>query len=118
MAMPMATSERKMAWLIGAGALLGVAYTLSPLSVISLTALAIGLIAASKGLSPSERRWYWSLLSVSLLIRLLAVALLFYTSDPRHPFASFFGDEELYKFRTVWLRNIGQGVPMSPADVI
>ena len=40
------------------------------------------------------------------------------TADPARPFASFFGDEELYKFRTVWLRNVGQGIPMSPADVI
>src|SRR4029453_11082915 len=57
-------------------------------------------------------------MSINVLIRLLAIALLFYTADPSRPFASFFGDEELYKFRTMWLRNVGQGIRMSPADVI
>jgi hypothetical protein len=100
------------------GVLLGVAYTLSPLSVLSLGLLAWASIAAGRNLSTRERRWYWSIMSVSVLVRLIAIALLFYTADPARPFASFFGDEELYKFRTIWLRNIGQGLPMSPADVI
>lgn len=106
------------AWIVGAGALLGLAYTLSPLSVLSLSALVWVAMAVGKDLSPAERRWYWSLLTVSIVVRLIAIALLFYTANPAHPFASFFGDEELYKFRTMWLRNIGQGIPMSPADVI
>ena len=93
-------------------------YTLSPLSVLALAALAWASIAASRGLSEAERRWFWSIISISVLIRLVAIALLFYTADPARPFASFFGDEELYKFRTMWLRNVGQGIRMSPADVI
>lgn len=117
MALPVAR-ESRLPWLIGAGALLGFAYTLSPLSVVSLAALTAAMIAASRNLSAHERRWYWSILAVSVVIRLVAIAALFYTADPHHPFASFFGDEELYKFRTMWLRNIGQGLPMSPADVI
>ena len=104
--------------LIGAGAILGVAYTLSPLSVLSLIALTFALIAGGRGLSSTESRWYWSILTVSVAVRLIAIALLCLTADPAHPFASFFGDEELYKFRTLWLRNIGQQLPMSPADVI
>src|SRR5689334_2617630 len=104
--------------LIGAGALLGLAYTLSPLTVLSLGALIAAAIVAGRGLSSAERRWYWSILSISVAIRLIAIALLFYTADRAHPFASFLGDEELYKFRTIWLRNIGQHIPMSPADVI
>ena len=106
------------ATIIACGLALGVAYTLSPLTVLALSALAWASIAAGRGLSERERRWYWSILTVGVLIRLIAIALLFYTADPARPFASFFGDEELYKFRTVWLRNIGQGLPMSPADVI
>ena len=103
---------------IAAGVILGVCYTLSPLTVLSLTALTAALLAAARGLSAAERRWYWSILTVSIVVRLIAIAFLFLTADPAHPFASFFGDEELYKFRTVWLRNIGQGLAMSPADVI
>jgi hypothetical protein len=97
--------------------MLGVAYTLSPLTVLALAALLWASIAASRGLSTKERRWFWSLVTISVAIRLIAIAWLFYTADPAKPFASFFGDEELYKFRTIWLRNIGQGLPMSPADV-
>ena len=39
-------------------------------------------------------------------------------ADPSRPYANFFGDEELFKSRTIWLRNIGLGVPVSPqADI-
>ena len=107
-----------MALVAAGGVLLGVAYTLSPLSVLSLAALTWASTAASRGLSEQERRWYWSIIVTSVVIRLIAIALLFYTADPSKPFASFFGDEELYKFRTLWLRNIGEGVRLSPADVI
>lgn len=118
MAMPAVLGQSRMALLVGAGLVLGLAYTLSPLSVIALGALLWASIAASRGLSEAERRWYWSIISISVLVRVTAIALLFYTADPAKPFASFFGDEELYKFRTMWLRNVGQGIRMSPADVI
>ena len=111
-----ATSRLAMAAV--AGVALGLAYTLSPLSVLSLIVLAWAMTAASKGLSAAEARWYWSILIVSVVVRLVAIALLFLTADPAYPFASFFGDDELYKFRSLWLRNIGLGLPMSPADVI
>lgn len=104
--------------LIAAGIVVGLSYTLSPLTVISLVVIAAAVIAASRGLTLAERRWYWSILTISIVVRLIAIGLLFITADPAHPFASFFGDEELYKFRTIWLRNIGQGLRMSPADVI
>ena len=118
LAIPAVTGQSRTARLIGIGALLGLAYTLSPLTVLSLGALTAAAIAAGRGLSSAERRWYWSILSISVAIRLIPIALLFYTANPAHPFASFLGDEELYKFRTIWLRNIGQHIPMSPADVI
>lgn len=113
-----AVGQPRMAIVAAAGVLLGLAYTLSPLSVLSLAVLVWATLAASRGLSEAERRWFWSIMSISVVIRLFAIALLFYTADPARPFASFFGDEELYKFRTIWLRNIGQDIPMSPADVI
>lgn len=116
--MPATLGQSQTAVVILAGAVLGLAYTLSPLSVLALAALAWALTAAGRGLSAAERRWFWSIMSISIVVRLAAIAWLFYTADPARPFASFFGDEELYKFRTLWLRNIGQGLPMSPADVI
>ena len=106
-------------WLIvPAGFMLGLGYTLSPLTVLSLGLVACAARWAANGLTEGERRWYWSLLTTAISIRLIALAVLFLTADPSRPFASFFGDEELYKFRTVWLRNIGQGIAISPADVI
>ena len=113
-----ARGEMRMPLTVASGLLLGVIYTLSPLTVISLAVLAIAAFAAARGLSPAERRWFWSLFTVALLVRLAAVGLLFLTADPARPFASFFGDEELYKFRSVWLRNVGLGIPISPADMI
>lgn len=118
MTLPAILGQSKIAVLVAAGLLLGLAYTLSPLSVLGLAALCWAASAAGTGLSAGERRWFWSIMSISVLIRLIAIALLFYTADPATPFASFFGDEELYKFRTMWLRNVGQGIRMSPADVI
>ena len=42
----------------------------------------------------------------------------FSLADPSRPYANFFGDEELFKNRTVWLRNVSMGIPISPADTI
>jgi hypothetical protein len=111
-------SQPRIALALIGGGMLGVAYTLSPLSVLSLALLAWAMWRAGAGLSATERRWFWSLLSIAVLVRLIAIAVLFLSADEALPFASFFGDEDLYKSRTVWLRNIGQGIPMSPADVI
>lgn len=100
------------------GVLLGIAYTLSPLAVLSLVVVVVAAYHADRGLSAAESRWFRLLVTVAVLLRLMAIAALFLASDPSQPFASFFGDEELYKFRTVWVRNLGQGIPISPADVI
>jgi hypothetical protein len=107
-----------MLMIAGAGIMLGLAYTLSPLTVLSLAVLAAVAAAASSGLPAAEHRWFWFLLCAAIVLRLLAVGGLFLTADASQPFASFFGDEELYKFRTVWIRNLSQGIPISTADVI
>lgn len=118
LALPLAPGRSRALTAVLAGGVLGLAYTLSPLTVLSLVVLAGVVARASRDLSVTEQRWFWSLIAVAILIRLLAVAGLFLSADDTRPFASFFGDEELYKSRTVWLRNVGQSIPMSPADVI
>lgn len=118
MVLPIARGQSRLAIALLAGVTIGVAYTLSPLTVLSLAALACVLVRASRGLSATEQRWFWSLMSIAILIRIVAIAALFLSADEARPFASFFGDEDLYKSRTVWLRNVGQGIPMSPADII
>jgi hypothetical protein len=118
MTMPLARGWAR-PWLIAvSGILAGFAYTLSPLTVLSLVVIAGAAVTAGRGLSPVERRWFWSVVPIGIGLRLAVIALLFLTADPSHPFASFFGDEELYKFRSIWLRNIGQAIPIAPSDVI
>jgi hypothetical protein len=103
---------------IVSGVVLGILYTLSPLTVISLAALAALVRRLSRDFSPRERGWFLSLVTVAIAVRLAAIALLCVFADPARPYANFFGDEELFKSRTVWMRNIGFGVPISPADMI
>jgi hypothetical protein len=103
---------------IGAGVVLGVLYTLSPLTVLSLAAMVAAAWLAARDMSSRERAWFFSILGLAVALRLIAIAGLFLSADPARPFASFFGDEELFKQRTIWLRNVFTGVPISPADII
>jgi hypothetical protein len=102
----------------GLGALLGVAYTLSPMTILCLVALAWVIRWGSRDLSPSERRWFCTLVIVAVAARLMLVAGIFLLADPAKPYATFFGDEELFKNRSVWIRNLALGIRVSPADII
>jgi hypothetical protein len=106
-------------WLAVAGGMaLGLFYTLSPLTVLMVPVLVLLVRWAGRDLSDRERRWLQTMLAAGVILRLLAVAGLFLTASDAHPFATFFGDEEMFKFRSIWLRNIGLGVPISAADFI
>jgi len=100
------------------GAILGVAYTLSPLTVLSLAAMTAVVAWAARDLGPRERVWFLNTVAVAVLLRLAAIAVLFLFADAARPYANFFGDEEVFKSRTLWLRNVGYGLPMAPADYI
>ena len=99
-----------------AGIVIGVAYTLSPLTVLCLAALIALTWRLSRELTPRERAWLSSVVAIAMAIRLAAIAALFLLADPSKPYANFFGDEELFKSRTIWLRNVGLGIPVSPAS--
>ena len=71
-----------------------------------------------RDMTKRERRALNGILLVAVVLRLVAVAGLFVFASDNQPFATFFGDEEMFKFRSVWLRNIGLGVPISAADII
>ena len=113
-----APAPRVMAAAAGAGIVLGVCYSLSPMTVLCLPLLVVMSMWAGRGLSPGERRWFIGLLAVAVLARLAVIAGLFLTADPGQPFATLFGDEEFFKYRSMWMRNIGLGLPISLADFI
>jgi hypothetical protein len=102
-----------------AGILVGVAYTLSPLTVLCLLAIALLIWLSGRGLEPEERHRLQMVLIVAIGVRVLAVAGLFLLTDhARVPFGSFFGDEEYFLRRSMWLRNVGLGIPIHSADLI
>jgi hypothetical protein len=114
-----ATTRRDMVTLAaGAGVIAGASYTLSPLFTICLPLLIITAVWAGRDLTERQRRWFVTLVSAGILARLVVIALLFLTARFDQPFATLFGDEELLKFRSIWIRNIGLGVPISRADLI
>ena len=103
---------------IGAGIALGTAYTLSPMTILWLPMLVVGAMWAGRGLSGRELRWFTSMLLVAIVARFAIIGVLFVTADPAQPFARLFGDEEFFKHRSLWIRNIGLGLPIAPADFI
>jgi hypothetical protein len=59
------------------------------------------------------------ILAVAIGVRVLAVVWLFLATDhTRVPFGSFFGDEEYFVRRSMWLRNVALGIPIHSADLI
>jgi hypothetical protein len=101
-----------------AGVLLGVGYSLSPLTVLALGIGVPVLWWTTRDMSPRERRCFLWLVGVAMAVRIAVIAALFFTAGADRPFATFFGDEELFKSRPIWIRNIGMGVPISAADFI
>ncbi len=103
---------------VALGVLLGFVYTLSPLTVLCLVVLAWVIRWGSRDLSPGERRWFCALVIAAVVARLMLVAGIFLFADPAKPYATFFGDEELFKNRSVWILNLATGVPVAPSDII
>jgi hypothetical protein len=104
--------------LVGGG-VLGVAYTLSPLSVWASAAFSFLVWKIGDGLPEVERRRVRTVLVVAVLIRVAAIGGIFVGTDhARVPFASFFGDEEYFIRRATWLRNVALGIPIHSADLI
>jgi len=101
-----------------AGVLLGMVYTASPMTVVSAIVLLATAVWACRGIHAHERRWFVGLLALAVAIRALVIAALFLSADSSQPFATLFGDELFFKNRTLWMRNVALGVPISRADFI
>lgn len=106
-------------WILAAGIAIGAVYVVSPLTVVCACAFAVLIARAGRGLDADERRHVTVLLVVAIGLRVAAIAGLFaVTNHAQVPFGRFFGDEELFIKRSMWVRNIALGVPISAADFI
>jgi hypothetical protein len=103
---------------VAVGMAIGLAYTLSPLLVISLFVVAVMLRAIASTGNPLERRWLVAMVAAAVALRFAAIAGLFLSTDHDvTPFGTFFGDEDYFIKRSIWLRNAALGIPISPADM-
>ena len=103
---------------VALGAVLGAIYLLSPLLVITGIGFAVLIRWARQVQDPTERRILTTLLIAAIGLRLLAIAGLFLSTDHQAvPFGTFFGDEDYFIKRSIWLRNLALDVPISLADV-
>jgi hypothetical protein len=112
-------SRRTWLFATGTGLVIGVTYALSPLTVWFAVA-AIALVRwAERDLSELERQWVRAILVIAIGVRVLALLGLFLTTDhARVPFGVFFGDEEFFIRRSMWLRSLALGLPLHGADLI
>jgi hypothetical protein len=104
---------------LAAGVAIGVVYALSPLTIWCATALLILVVSSVRGIDGDERRWILLIVVTAVVARFAAVAGLFALTDHGQvAFGSFFGDEEYFIRRSIWLRNVGLGIPIHGADLI
>ena len=101
-----------------AGIAIGIVYTLSPLTVWFAIGIVPIVFLAGRGMDPGERRFVIGLLIVAVALRVIAVAGLFASTDHSTvPFGSFFGDEEYFIKRGLWLRTLALGIPLQSLDL-
>lgn len=110
---------RVLRWSAIAGVLVGIACASSPLTVWFTIAMVLLLRTAVSGIGGDERRWILAALVVAIALRVIAIGGLFLlTNHAQLPFGSFFGDEEYFIKRSIWLRNVALGIPIHRADLI
>jgi len=104
-------------WGLAATAIAAV-YVLSPLTVWFTLAMVPIVVLSSRGLDPDERRWVIGLAAIAVALRVAAVVGLFLTADHSQvPFGTFFGDEDYFIKRSLWLRNVALGIPVHAFDL-
>ena len=98
-----------------AAALLAAVYASSPLTVVFL--LLLGWIARRgvHGLAGRERTLVAGLLTLAIVLRVVAIAGIFLTTNPwREPFRALFGDALFTIERSIWVRNLTLGTEIGP----
>ena len=104
---------------VAGGIVLGIVYTLSPLTVWAAAIFAFLVWLIGDGLPEAERKRIRAILVAAILIRVVVIGGVWLTTDhARVPFATFFGDEGYFIRRATWLRNVALGIPIHNADMI
>jgi len=96
----------------------GVVYMLSPLTVWFAVGIVPVVLFGVRGLDAGERRWITRLVVVAIALRVLIIVGLFLITDHSQvPFGSFFGDEDYFIKRSLWLRNLALDIPLHRFDL-
>jgi hypothetical protein len=111
-------SPRRVALALPAALAIGVVYALSPMTVWFAIGIVPVVLLGTRGLEAEERRWVTAMLLAAIALRVMVVAGLFLMTDhSRVPFGTFFGDEDYFLKRSLWLRNMALGIPLHPFDL-
>lgn len=108
-----------MAWTAIAGLAAAIAYTLSPVTVLTAVSAAVWLRLAGRGLPPGERRWVVGLLALALALRMAAVGVIFLSAPhDNQAVAVLSGDEAQMQSRAMRMRDIIRGVSVDRFDYV
>jgi hypothetical protein len=100
------------------GLAIAVTYVLSPLTVWFAIVIVPIVLCSIRGLEAGERRAVTTMVAAAIVLRLLVVAGLFWSTDHAVvPFGSFSGDEDYFIKRSLWLGNVALGIPVHPLDL-
>ena len=101
---------------LAVGVILGVAYTISPLTIWFIPAAAMLVWWGGRGATPREQRWIVGVILAGIAVRIALLAGLFLFGSPeiqRVPFSVFFGDEEYMIGRALRQRALWLGSSMT-----
>jgi len=102
---------------LAGGLALGIAFTLTPLTVLTLVPFAWLLRRVSVRLPEDERWWFVRLFAVAMAVRLAAIVVLFLVSPHNTQGAGFLFGDEAYALTRSWrMRNLILGIPQLKYD--
>lgn len=96
------------------GVLAGLAYSLSPLTVLFALLLPLLFWWAARGLDPTDRRRILGLLALATVLRVVVIGVLLLTTNSAQHYNTFFPDAHYAIARSLWVRNTWLGVAIGP----
>lgn len=100
-----------------AAAAVGIACGVSPGGCVIVVLLLTVCAWATRDLAGTERRWVLGVIGAAVALRVAAIAALAWYSNPQQEsFAALFPDARYALSRSLWIRNIAVGVPVSPLN--